>query len=63
MMGLLFKTRQKGVEEAEREAIRPIVEFFKLNPSDSKQGARLDIFRQKTTTEKTIHTSEACAKN
>jgi hypothetical protein len=42
MVGVLFRTKMKAVEHAEKKAIRPIVEFLKLDPT--KDGARTDIF-------------------
>lgn len=44
MVGLLFRTERRAVEKAQKQAIRPIVEFFKLSPSDSSGGARTEIF-------------------
>jgi hypothetical protein len=45
MVGLLFRLESKAGERAEKQAIRPIVEFFKLSPNDSRGGARREIFR------------------
>ena len=44
MVGLLFRTEKRAVEKAQQQALRPIVEFFKLNPSDSKGGVKAEIF-------------------
>jgi len=44
MVGLLFRTERKAVEQTHKQAIRPIVEFFRLDPTDSKQGAKTEIF-------------------
>lgn len=44
MVGVLSKSRMKAVEQAEKQAIRPIVEFFKLTPTNSKGGVRTEIF-------------------
>ena len=44
MVGLLFRSQTKAIEQAERQAIRPIVEFFKLTPTESRDGARTEIF-------------------
>jgi hypothetical protein len=44
MVGLLFRLESKAGERAEKQAIRPIVEFFKLSPTDSPGGARREIF-------------------
>ncbi len=44
MVGVLFKSQAKAIEQAERQAIRPIVEFFKLTPTESRDGARTEIF-------------------
>jgi len=38
------KAMQHAHESAEREAIKPIVEFFALQPADSKQKKRKEIF-------------------
>lgn len=44
MAGVLFKSRAKAMKLAEWQAIRPIVEFFKLVPADSRHRARTEIF-------------------
>ena len=44
MAGLLFRLESKAGERAEKQAIRPIVEFFKLSPTDSRGGVRREIF-------------------
>lgn len=44
MVGLLFRTERRAVEKAQKQALRPIVEFFKLSPSVSSGGARTEIF-------------------
>jgi len=44
MVGLLFRTEGRAVKRAQQEAIRPIVEFLKLTPSDSRSGAKTEIF-------------------
>jgi hypothetical protein len=44
MVGLLFRLESKAGERAEKQAIRPIVEFFKLSPTDSRGGGRREIF-------------------
>ena len=44
MAGLLFKIREAGSREAEREAIRPIVEFFPLSLPNSRGGGKKEIF-------------------
>jgi hypothetical protein len=44
MVGLLFRLESKAGERAEKHAIRPIVEFFELNPMESRDGARKEIF-------------------
>lgn len=44
MTGVLFRTRRKAVQRAEQRAIRPIVEFFKLDPVELRDGARIEIF-------------------
>lgn len=44
MVGLLFRSQTKAVKRAESQAIRPIVEFFKLVPVESKGGAQIGIF-------------------
>ena len=44
MVGVLFRSQMKAIEQAERQAIRPIVEFFKLTPTESRDGARTEIF-------------------
>ncbi len=45
MVGVLFRSRTNAVKQAERQAIRPIVEFFPLAPASSRDGARTEIFR------------------
>jgi hypothetical protein len=52
MSGLLFKMEEKAVERAEQQAIRPIVEFFELDPTESMHGARYEIFCVKDDDEK-----------
>lgn len=47
MVSLLFKVQKKAAERAESQAIRPIVEFFKLSPVESKRGAQIEIFSVK----------------
>ncbi len=44
MVGLLFRLESKTVDRTERQAIRPIVEFFKLSPTESRDGARKEVF-------------------
>src|SRR3954469_25684739 len=45
MVGLLFRTEKCAISRTERLAIRPIVEFFELVPSASRNGARSEIFK------------------
>jgi hypothetical protein len=49
MVGLLERVEAAAEEKAkgrfESNAIRPIVEFFKLAPTDSRDSARVEIFR------------------
>lgn len=45
MVGVLFRSQTNAVKQAERQAIRPIVEFFPLAPASSRDGARTEIFR------------------
>lgn len=44
MVGLLFRLQTKAGKRAESQAIRPIVEFFKLAPVKSTGGAKFEIF-------------------
>jgi hypothetical protein len=43
MVGLLYKTQRKAASTAETQAIKPIVEFFRIN-AVSKNGGRVDVF-------------------
>lgn len=44
MVVLLFRAKTGTVEKAQQQALRPILEFFKLNPSDSRGGSKAEIF-------------------
>jgi hypothetical protein len=44
MVGLLFRVRKKSTEQTENQAIRPIVEFFKLARVESRGGVNYEIF-------------------
>ena len=42
--GLVEKAWQAGRKATEDEAVRPVVEFFKIARTDSKRGARSELF-------------------
>lgn len=46
--GLVRRACQTAESEAQREAVRPVVEFFPIESCDSKQGARWELFSDLT---------------
>ena len=44
MVWQIFRSEKKGYERAQRQAIRPIIEFLSLDPSESSGGVRTEIF-------------------
>jgi hypothetical protein len=45
MVGVLFKSKKQAAVEAENQAIRPIVEFFKLMPTSNRDRSVQQIRR------------------
>lgn len=41
---LVTKAMKRAREDAQSELIRPIVEFFKIDPNGSRQGRKMEIF-------------------
>jgi hypothetical protein len=44
LTGLIYSSRKAGAVNMQNKAIRPIVEFFRIEKCESKQGANYELF-------------------